>query len=372
MTDKHDDDNVNLDQVFSASHEEEVEAPGWDAIDEAVHKLYGDQSPKHYGTMIPYSLGGDDPLTGISAFEASLPTPHWHFITYGFSELYEKESENLEYSGFGFELTFRLPKEDSDTEPPSWALNLLQNMGRYVFGSGNIFQSGDYLDANGPIRLESDTQLTALAFIHDPQLPEIDTPNGKVEFIQMVGITRDELEAMQTWSTKGFLQASEEHMPLYITDLDRSSLTTLPSMIEAVDQGIQRDGSNTGYLFIDQLEWTSAEKKLFKKTPAILTFGAKQAGVMAKMLQGRILKGKTLTLSSRDEEVILEAGEQSQFIEEEDHIRIILNQEATLSLTSHLQPVANEFQIPQMKDLLFKIVPTHIKDQDGNVVETIG
>ena len=90
-------------------------------------------------------------------------------VTYGFSELYDKESDNLEESGYGFELTFRLAKREDEEEPPAWALNLLQNMGRYVFNSGNVFRSGDYLDANGPICLGADTQLTALAFTLDPE-----------------------------------------------------------------------------------------------------------------------------------------------------------------------------------------------------------
>ena len=60
-------------------------------------------------------------------------------VTYGFSELYDKESDNLEESGYGFELTFRLAKREDEEEPPAWALNLLQNMGRYVFNSGNVF-----------------------------------------------------------------------------------------------------------------------------------------------------------------------------------------------------------------------------------------
>ena len=53
-------------------------------------------------------LGGQDPLDGLSAYKAESPFPHWHIVTFGFSELYEKESENPDYSGYGFELTFRL------------------------------------------------------------------------------------------------------------------------------------------------------------------------------------------------------------------------------------------------------------------------
>ncbi|KAG1244126.1 hypothetical protein G6F66_015670 [Rhizopus arrhizus] len=50
-------------------------------------------------------------------------------------------------------------------------MNLLQNLARYVFGSGNVFEDGHHLNANGPIALETGTRLCHLAFIADPQLP---------------------------------------------------------------------------------------------------------------------------------------------------------------------------------------------------------
>lgn len=369
MTDTNDEkDNVNANHDLG---EEEVQAPGWDAIDEAVYTLYGDQQPKHYGTMIPYMLGGEDPLDGISVFEASAPFPHWHFVTYGFSELYEKESTNLEYSGYGFELTFRLRKNSDETEPPAWALNLLQNMGRYVFKSGNIFRSGDYLNANGPICLGSDTQLKALAYISDPQLPPMETPNGQVEFIQMVGITLEEFETMHLWSGTALLQACEEYMPLWVTDLDRASLMSIPAVSQAVEQGILSDGSSTGYLFIEKLSWNSAVDHA-PTDPATLTIGANQAIILGKMLQGRILKGRNLTLSNKDHTIVLESGEQSQIIEEKDFVRIILSHGMVNELVPRLQPISNEFTIPELKGLLFKIEPSYIKDQHGNVIETIG
>ena len=80
---------------------EEPEAIGWDAIDAALTPIYGKQEPRHYGTILPAMLGGDDPLQGISVYKNLSPKPHYHFVTYGFSELYEKESDDPEYSGYG-------------------------------------------------------------------------------------------------------------------------------------------------------------------------------------------------------------------------------------------------------------------------------
>ncbi|KAG1606612.1 hypothetical protein G6F45_013943 [Rhizopus arrhizus] len=46
------------------------------------------------------------------ASAADAPVPHWHYITYGFSELYAKESSDADASGYGSELTFRLAAVD--------------------------------------------------------------------------------------------------------------------------------------------------------------------------------------------------------------------------------------------------------------------
>ncbi|HZG17020.1 MAG TPA: suppressor of fused domain protein [Candidatus Bathyarchaeia archaeon] len=351
---------------------EEAKSAGWDAIEQAMSKLYGDQEPKHYGTIIPYMLGGNDPLDGLSAYKAEQPSPHWHIVTFGFSELYDKESDDAEHSGYGFELTFRIAREETEEEPPAWALNLLQNMGRYVFRSGNIFRSGDYLDANGPICLGSDTRLTALAFVDDPELPAADTPNGRVQFLQMVGITGCELEAMQTWNTLGMLKACEEHMPCYITDLTRDSFMQTPAIAEAVQRGMERDGSSTGFLYVDQLAWESAKKRLLGKTPAVLRLGAKQAEIVSKLLAGRILKGKSLWMTGPNIQVVLEPGEEAGFEEGENRIRIKLDEACAVELSQKLQPKEGMITLSSFKSMTVQIMKTYMKDQEGNIVSTIG
>jgi hypothetical protein len=298
--------------------------------------------------------------------------PHWHMVTYGFSELYDKESDQLEESGYGFELTFRLAKPEDEEEPPAWALNLLQNMGRYVFNSGNIFRSGDYLDANGPICLGADTQLTALAFIEDPELPAMDTPNGRVEFLQMIGITREELEAMQTWNTLGVLQACAEHMPLYITDLNRDSFLKLPSISETVDRGMKEEGSNTGFLYVSQLAFEPGKKGWLSKTPAALQIGAKQAGIIGKLLQGRILKDKSLSLVGSEVRVVFEPGNESRWTAEDGDVTLILDDRTAGEFSSRLVPQVSTFELSGLPGIRIEIVKTEIKDQEGNVVQVIG
>ena len=43
---------------------------GWDAMDQALEKVYGKQQPAHFGTLIKFRMGGDDPLDGISVYRS--------------------------------------------------------------------------------------------------------------------------------------------------------------------------------------------------------------------------------------------------------------------------------------------------------------
>ena len=50
-------------ELLDNEQNEEIEAPGWDAIDKLCDKVYPNQkNPKHYGAMIKWRLGGNDPL----------------------------------------------------------------------------------------------------------------------------------------------------------------------------------------------------------------------------------------------------------------------------------------------------------------------
>ena len=179
---------------MAESDDDDASAPGWDAIDAALKPVYGEREPLHYGTIIKRWMGGNDPLDGISIYKNLEPTPHWHYVSYGLTELYRKETDNADVSGYGYEFTFRLRCQPSDQEPPVWAISLMQNVARASFANGSIFGQWHTLDANGPIALESDTKLTAIVFVRDPQLPPVESsPHGQLEFLQLVVMTSDAL-----------------------------------------------------------------------------------------------------------------------------------------------------------------------------------
>lgn len=219
----------------------DVAAPGWDAIDGALDALYPGQEPAHFGTTIKYALGGPDPLDGISVYRAG-PPDHWHYVTYGFSELYVKESDDPDHSGYGFELTLRLVRHGEE-EPPMFALGLLQRLARYVFESGRAFEAGHRMDLDGPMASGTDTALTAMCIAHDPELPPIETPHGRVEFLQLVGLTGDELAAAKAWRTDSFLALLATEAPRLVTDLRRRSLLLDAGFAARVAAGTAADRS---------------------------------------------------------------------------------------------------------------------------------
>src|SRR5207247_650469 len=102
------------------------------------------QDPMHYGPVQKYAEGGNDPLDGVSVYK-NLDPPHWHYITFGLSELYEKESDIPDVSGFGFELTFRLACKPEADSPPIWAVKFLQSLAKYVVNRRRGFDVGHYI-----------------------------------------------------------------------------------------------------------------------------------------------------------------------------------------------------------------------------------
>ena len=203
----------------------EDDAVGWDFINIELAKIYSEQEPVHFAPTLHYALGGEEPLDGISLYKSSKQTKHLHFITYGFSELYyDEESAGGEFSKYGFELTFRLKIENED-DNINWVCNLLQNLAKYVFKSGKWFEEFHFIPANGPIRSGFDTDITALAFVIDPELGKIETPHGEVMFLQMFGLTTAEYEALKqnpkTNETQKLIEKLKQTNELLITDLSR-------------------------------------------------------------------------------------------------------------------------------------------------------
>lgn len=109
---------------------------------------------------------------------------------------------------------------------------MMNNLGRYVFESGNWFEAYHFTSTNGPIRMDTETAIVGVAFAPDPKLPAIKTPNGEVQFLQIVGLTQPELDWLwQDPTTKRcqkLIDMMRKDNPLLITDLARTKSYVQP------------------------------------------------------------------------------------------------------------------------------------------------
>lgn len=192
---------LNEERLKEENIEEKDKFFGWDAITETFEKLYpGQENPKHYGTLISWRFGGNDPLPGISIYDGG---DYWHFVTYGLSEVYEKETDNQEISGYGMEFTLKLKKENSNNEEEEedeikGLCGILQSIARITFTQGEVFGVYEYLYTGQTegVDVKMESNITGFITVPEPKCQSIDTPNGKVEFVELIGVTDAELKSI--------------------------------------------------------------------------------------------------------------------------------------------------------------------------------
>ncbi|XP_077292516.1 suppressor of fused domain protein [Arctopsyche grandis] len=213
---------------------------GLQALFAACTNIYPDQpNPLQVTARLKYWLGGPDPLDYISMYwntgcpDLEIP-PHWHYVSFGLSDLHGDgrvhplppvgPPQPEQISGMGLELSFRMIGEPG--HPPTWPATLLQRLATYVFRTGNRLFVGDHvswhsaLDGSDEInqtevpdvsklsdQISNNTvskkktkrklKIRHMLVAQDPQLGTVDTPLGKVQFVQIVGITDAELKVSQ-------------------------------------------------------------------------------------------------------------------------------------------------------------------------------
>jgi hypothetical protein len=200
-------------------------APGWEALDAVFMTAFPRQQAHHWmpnEVLVP----AQDGVWGISAYRDSNA---WFYVTYGLTDLFdlfrppdpsEVKPDSIQWSGYGFELTMRVPS--GEPMPPLWPVELLNKLGTFVFQTNAGFEDGHRLDNGGPITGGiPETRLTALAFTNDPAFEAIDTVLGRVEFLTAVGVTADELTRMKASSTATVLSELRLQSPSLVTDPHR-------------------------------------------------------------------------------------------------------------------------------------------------------
>ena len=173
--------------------DENPEPVGWDAITEIFDRMYpGQDNPRHFGCLIPWRLGGPDPLQGVSAYDGG---DYFHFVTYGLSDLYEKEGTDPEYSGYGLEFTMKLRKEGmgDEIQEQQCIVGIFNDLARLTFENGEQFFPDEYIYTGQELGFDRNQKSKLTGFVTTlDEAGTIETPNGKVAF----GATDAELKAI--------------------------------------------------------------------------------------------------------------------------------------------------------------------------------
>ena len=205
------------------SDNDSINLSGWDAITNEFSRIYpGQDDPKHYGTLIKWAFGGNDPLDGISIYDGG---DYWHFVSYGLTELYAKECEDKEVSGYGYELTLKLKKYDFEDLEGEFKniCNIFQIIARMSFTRGELFFPYEYIYTSQKEGMDAKqkSNLTGFITIADTSANTLSTPNGSVRFLELVGMTDAELKTLSTGDT---VKTIYEKLGTDLTDYHRESV----------------------------------------------------------------------------------------------------------------------------------------------------
>ena len=204
-------------------------APGWEAIDNAFKKLYGEQKPRHYATNLASraNLGGDQYLDGYSIYQST--HKYQHIITYGMSELYaNEESFGGEWSGWGYEMTFKLIADKP--QECLWSLNMLANLAFFTNTNESYLEPLQFIAGDGKsLSRDNDSLITALIVTNDTEISSVETLHGKLLFLQLVGITQKELEWVIQYDNvddnkkkiQELIHKMQDDNPYLVTDMQR-------------------------------------------------------------------------------------------------------------------------------------------------------
>lgn len=186
-------------EEFRNKAKNEEWSPGWDEIENAFQEIYGDQNPAHFGTVLTSRaiFGGKEYLDGYSVYQSN--KGYSHIVTFGMSELYAEEDRlGKDFSKWGYEMTIKLKNEAPENSV--WAMNMLGNLARYTFQNERWFEAGQYVGSSKApqsINLgKPDSKITSLLITNDTEVKGRQTIYGELAFLQLVGITTDELKAV--------------------------------------------------------------------------------------------------------------------------------------------------------------------------------
>lgn len=309
-------------------------------------------------------------LDGVFAVRIEEPVPHWLLVTRGMTELREKIAADPERSGYGYELTCRVPA-GSPAYDFGWAIDWLASLADYVASTGSPLGPGHHLQVQDP---RTDDDVCAVAFLPDIALATTRSTNGEVAFLQMVGLTHAEYEAARAWSTASLLDLVRERDPLLLTDAARKNHLADPAFAAAVAAGQQRDGSSLGIWHGGGLLWLVRDERLS------VHLDLRLVDAFLRALSDRLAHGRSMLFAGAPRRaadgrepayahqivVGLRPGTARWQLEQADGVQaatVYLSVDAQRDLAAALRPTPGEYVVPSLSGVRFVVVePERIAD----------
>lgn len=199
----------------------------WGEREEQIYpKLFGELGPGIYPLSAePFNrmnATGIDPrwLThGVFKCPPTGTRHNWANVTSGMSNPWESEKPE-DYSGLGVEFLIETTSDDL------WAVEVLHTLMAYnlLLAAGHM---GDFptLDYGNRVPLSLSDSIKAMLFVHPINFPmEFTLNSGKVDVLQVVGITQLELDAAKQSSSKSIEELIVRETGGLITSKERLSV----------------------------------------------------------------------------------------------------------------------------------------------------
>ncbi|WP_028049314.1 suppressor of fused domain protein [Cellulomonas sp. URHD0024] len=318
-------------------------------VELAIEQVYGETEPvRIWAFPRTQEASATAPVDTVRAYEREEPDAHWHYVGLGLS------SPDLGHDGaLRCELTFRLERGDEDL-PPQWPADLIQHVADYVLETGHDVGPGHTFDLNAPVVPDSRSALRHLFFAPDPDLGAL--------FVQAVGITSDELAALEQWS--GFAAVLAQNVPGFVTRPSRTSTLALPGVMEAVAAGAETEGSIRAVCVVSTLQVTPSRNladRLAGRRRITVTMTTHPIDSLRRALLGRLARGEPLMVRGPDAELLLvpEAGAGPHREQPNCWVVGLLPEQAT-DLADTLAPVPGTYRAPTLPHVSFDLRPSPV------------
>jgi suppressor of fused-like protein len=220
-----------------------------DAFDNALAALGGEVMHAMDPRRILSFTSGGPPVWSVGMVNVGGPAPYTLLLTYGFSHVLSPEDFR---EGVAHEYSLAVP---AGVPLQPWADAFLRHQCRYILEQGQDIRLEDCIPLRGvpmtrvPFQPEHhammpDSTLVGILCAPDPVLGSIDTPHGEVEVRRLVGIDAVELDRVETWSVRGFLEEMSKLNPQLLSPIQRTSLMDYAPFRDQVEERARREGNS--------------------------------------------------------------------------------------------------------------------------------